>query len=87
MSDAADSRARKRMQSLNSFKLLYLFNYLSFSRLLLLHLLHLSICISFSYNQAEDEPIECVHTKKMKAFPFFKPFKQVKYALFHIRVT
>ena len=102
MSDAADSRARKIRQSLNSFKLLYLFNYLSFSHLLLLYLRHLSICISFSYNQAEHEPIECVHTsimrthslcyrnreyKKMKLFPFFKPSNQVKHTLFYIRIT
>ena len=66
------------------------------------HLLHLSICISFSYNQAEHERIECVHTsimrthslcyrnreyKKMKAFTFFKPSNQVKHALFYIRIT
>ena len=35
MSDATDSSVRKRMQSLNSFKLLCLFNYLSFPHLLL----------------------------------------------------
>ena len=65
-------------------------------------LLHLSICISFSHNQAEHEPIECVHTsilrthslcyrnreyKKMKAFPFFKPSNQVKHAPFYIRIA
>ena len=99
MSDATDSRARKRMQSLNSFTLLYLFDYLSFSRLLLLHLLHLSICISFSYNQAEHELIECVHTSIMRThflcyrnreyegLSFFKPSNQVKHALFYIRTT
>ena len=52
---------------------------------------------SFSYNQAEHEPIECVHTfivrtqslcyknreyKKIKAGLFLKPSIQVKHSLF-----
>ena len=57
--------------------------------------------MSFSYNQAERKPIECVHTsimrthslcyrnrehKKMKAFPVFKPSNQGKHALLYIRI-
>ena len=88
------------MQSLNSSKVLCLITY--HSLVCCYRALTAFINLYFvSYNQAEYEPIECVHTsnmrthslcyrnrecKKMKAFPFFKPPNQVKLALFYIRI-
>ena len=85
------------MQSLKLFlAFVFVLLFIIFSFVATERLLDLSIFISFSYNHAEHERIECVHTsimrthspcyrtreyKKTKTFPFFKPPNQVKHAL------
>ena len=60
-----------KMQSISSFQAFLLFVATE-------HLLHFSICISFSYDQVEHEPIECVHTSIMRTSPLCYRNRQYK---------